>query len=101
MEKEKRINIKEFIAFLFDIFSSQITYYEDFLPNLHFVEINCFPSDFDYKLSIEISDRDIKFGLVTKEPSIDFSLYDYVIENNLEAEQFVKEIRKLGWPNRN
>lgn len=94
---EIQIKINNFKFFLVDMFSSQIIYYEEFIHNLHFVEIDCFPHDFDYKLSIEISDEDIKIGLVTKDSTIDFSLYDYVLYSNFEAEKFIKKIKKSGY----
>lgn len=97
---ENGIDIKNFSLFLFTTFSSQITFYEEFLPILYFVEIDCFSDDFEYKLSIEISDEAIKFALITKEPSIDFSLYDYVMNTNLEAEEFVKIVKHFGWPDK-
>ena len=97
MEKVNKINIEDFKSFLFNTFSSQIIYYEEFKRNLHFVEIDCFSSDSEYKLAIEISNEDVKFSVLSKEPSIDFSLYDYVKVTNFDAEEFIKDVIKNGW----
>ncbi|MEN2416430.1 hypothetical protein [Flavobacterium mesophilum] len=91
------INVENFQDYLKTIFSSQITFYEAF-NKFHIYEIDCFEEDFEYKLAIECSNENIKFSTVTKEPSVDFSLYDYIIETNKEAEDFVQHILKFGWP---
>lgn len=94
----KKINKESFKNYLSNVYQSKITYYEEFNEFLSFFEIDCFSEDCKHKLSIEITDDDIKFGAITKEPSIDFSLYDFVIETNKEAEEFVEQINKFGWP---
>ncbi|MHC0445823.1 hypothetical protein ACWA1F_10440 [Flavobacterium sp. 3-218] len=91
------INVVNFQDYLKTTFSSQITFYESF-NKYEIYEIDCFPEDFEHKLAIEFSVDNIKFATVTKEPSVDFSLYDYVIETNKEAEDFVQHILKFGWP---
>lgn len=94
----KKINKESFRNYLNDVYQSKITFYEEFSEFLSFFEIDCFSEDCKYKLSIEVSDNDIRFGTVTKEPSIDFSLYDFVMATNKEAQEFVEKINKLGWP---
>jgi len=94
----KIINKENFRIYLNDVYQSKIIFYEKFTEFVSFFEIDCFSEDCKYKLSIEVSDDNIKFGTVTKEPSIDFSLYDFIFETNKQAEEFVKQINKLGWP---
>lgn len=94
----KKINKESFRDYLKDVYQSKISFYEEFTESLTFFEIDCFPEDCKHKLSLEVSDDDIRFGTVTKEPSVDFSLYDFVIETNKEAEEFVVQINTLGWP---
>lgn len=91
------INVENFKDYLKTIFGSQITFYEAF-NEFQIYEIDCFPENFEHKLAIEFSNENIKFATVTKEPSVDFSLYDYVIETNKEAEDFIQHILKFGWP---
>ncbi|WP_035649247.1 hypothetical protein [Flavobacterium sp. ASV13] len=91
------INVENFQDYLETIFGSKITFYESF-NKFQIYEIDCFPENFEHKLAIEFSNENIKFATVTKEPSVDFSLYDYVIETNKEAEDFVQHILKFGWP---
>jgi hypothetical protein len=91
------INIEKFKNYLNNVFGSQITYYEIFNA-FHYFQIDCFPSDSKHRLAIEISKENIKFSTVTKEPSIDFSLYDYVIDTNTEAEKFIVQIQQSGFP---
>ncbi|TDO71068.1 hypothetical protein EV143_11060 [Flavobacterium chryseum] len=94
----KKINKESFRNYLNDVYQLKITFYEEFNEFVCFFEIDCFSEDCKHKLSIEVSDENIKFGAVTKEPSIDFSLYDFVIETNKEAEEFVEQINEFGWP---
>ncbi|OHT45823.1 hypothetical protein B0A71_17605 [Flavobacterium tructae] len=92
-----KINTENFQDYLTTTFGSKITFYESF-NEFQIYEIDCFPENFEHKLAIEFSNENIKFSTVTKEPSVDFSLYDYVIETNKEAEDFIQHILKFGWP---
>ncbi|WP_369013940.1 hypothetical protein [Flavobacterium anhuiense] len=94
----EKVNKENFRIYLNDVYQSKITFYEEFTEFVSFFEIDCFSEACKYKLSIEVSDDNIKFGAVTKEPSIDFSLYDFIFETNKQAEEFVEQINKLGWP---
>jgi hypothetical protein len=66
---------------------------EEFKPNIVFVEIDCFNMQ-SYKLAILITVENIKVSTVSKEPSIDFSLYDYVFEDCKEAEDFIEKVKR-------
>ncbi len=94
---KEEINIEKFENYLRTTFGSQIIFYEVF-NKLRLLEIDCFPENHKHKLVIEISNENIKFGAITKAPSVDFSLYDYVLETNKDAEDFVDHIIKFGWP---
>jgi hypothetical protein len=94
----KKMDKVSFRNYLNDVYQSKIIFYEEFNEFVFFFEIDCFSEDCKHKLSIEVSDENIKFGAITKEPSIDFSLYDFVIETNKEAEEFVERINEFGWP---
>lgn len=90
------IEIKKFKEFIYLQFSSDIIYYDEFKDDLHFSQIDCFGTK-PYKLMIEISIENIKFSTVSKEPEIDFSLYEYVEDTNISAEKFLLKI-KNGTP---
>jgi len=94
---KNEINVEKFENYVKEKFESKITYYEIF-NHYHLFDIDCFSENCKHKLTIQISNEDIKFSTVTKEPSVDFSLYDYVIETNKEAEDFIEHILKFGWP---
>ncbi|SNR77400.1 hypothetical protein [Flavobacterium sp. ov086] len=87
-----------FLKFINENFSDDQLYIYKFKPELWLVEIDCFP-DKTYKLTIEISDEDIRFATVDKKPAIDFSLYDFIFEENKEAELFIEKIiQKKSYP---
>jgi hypothetical protein len=85
------INKDNFVVYLSLKFPSQQLDIDKFKPELWFVEIDCF-SNQSYKLAIEISTSDIKISTVNKNPSLDFSLYDYVFAENKEAEDFIDKV---------
>lgn len=89
------IDITQFKEFLNRIFPSETMYVDEFKPDLQFVEVDFFSSQ-PVKLAIEISLEAIKMSTVNKEPSIDFSLYDYVFNNIDEAENFILKIKEAG-----
>lgn len=84
------INKDNFIKYLYSKFSIGQIFIRKFKPDLWFVEVNCFPEK-DYKLALEVSTSDIKISTVAKEPAFDFSLYDFVFEHNLQAEEFINK----------
>jgi len=85
------INKDDFIAYLSSKFNSQKLYIDKFKPELWFAEVDCFENQ-SYKLAMEISTSDIKISTVNKEPTIDFSSYEYVFEENKEAEDFIERV---------
>ena len=91
------IDIQDFISFLKKKFDATSIWIENFKPDLIFVQIDCF-IDKPFKLSIEVSSASIKFATVSKEPEFDFSLYDYVFENNTDAESFIFKSLEGGYP---
>lgn len=88
------INISAFRIFLNKTFHKDLIHVDEFKSDLEFIEVACF--DEPFKLAIEVSVETIKISTVSKEPSIDFSLYDYVYNNNNEAENFVLQIKRTG-----
>ena len=84
-----------FLKFICEKFIDNQLYIDKFKPELWFVDIDCFINK-PYKLSISISDEDIRFSTIDKEPVIDFSLYDYIFEENKDAEVFVEKVLKKG-----
>lgn len=49
-----------------------------------------------------MSPEAIKVSTISKEPTIDFSLYEYSFDNIAEAKSFVLQIKRAGvFPNRN
>lgn len=94
--KNKMINIKKFLDFINSKFNSEIIYYDEFKPDLIFIEIDCLKGISNKKLSIEISADFIKLSAISKEPTLDFSLHDYAFENQAEAELMLSEVQKTG-----
>jgi len=94
---DKMIQKGKFKEFLYSLFDSRSIYYEEFKENVHLADIDCFPNQ-PYKLTIRISDDIIEFSTISKEPEIDFSLYEYSHVTNEEAENFVLRVQKKGWP---
>ena len=84
------INRDKFMKYLASKFNSDQIFVYKFKPDLWDVEIDCFP-DQPYKLTIEVSATDIKLATISKQPSIDFSLYDYIFHNSEEAEAFINK----------
>lgn len=85
------INKDSFVEYLLAQFNDEQMYIDKFKPDLWFAEVDCFIKQ-SYKLAIEISASNIKISTIDKEPSIDFSLYDYVFEERKDAESFIHEI---------
>lgn len=84
-----------FLKFISENFKDDQLYIDKFKPELWFVNIDCFSNE-DYKLALVISDEDIRFSTIDKKPALDFSLYDFVFEENKEAEIFIKKVLKKG-----
>lgn len=89
------INISDFKEFLIKKFNSDELIIDEFKPGLQFVEVDCFKKQ-TYKLSIEISPEDIKMSTIEKNPTLDFSLHDYIFQSNEEAETFIKDVCAKG-----
>lgn len=89
------INILEFVNFLKVRIEKSKLYFDNFKPNLIFVDWN-FDASKDYKITIEISDKHIAFSTISKTPSVDFSLHDYYLDSNQKAEEFVNSIIQKG-----
>jgi hypothetical protein len=89
------IDILDFKNFLKKTFISNEVFYEEFKPELHFAEIDCF-SEENYKIAADISNDYIKIGTISKKPSLDFSLYEYTFETNNKAEDFILHVKKNG-----
>lgn len=88
-----------FMKFIYDNFRDDQLYIDKFKTELWFVEIDCFPN-MPYKLTIALSDEDIRFATIDKEPTLDFSLYDFIFKENKEAEIFIeKGLKKGSFPN--
>lgn len=89
------IDFKYFEGFVRDIFSDSITYINYFKEDLVFMDIDCFPSE-SYKLTLALSSDDVRVATVSKEPELDFSLYDYFFKDRIEAENFLLSIKETG-----
>jgi hypothetical protein len=89
------IDISAFKVFLNETFPAEAVWVDEFKPDLQFVEVDCF-YDQPVKLAIEISPESIKLSTISKEPTIDFSLYDYSFNNFAEAASFVLQIKEAG-----
>jgi hypothetical protein len=85
------INKEDFIVYVSNKFNREQLSVDKFKPDLWFVEVDCFPNK-PYKLAIEISLSNIKVSTVDKNPTIDFSLYDHVFEQNKKAEDYIDRI---------
>ncbi|MFH6991881.1 hypothetical protein [Flavobacterium sp. FlaQc-48] len=85
------IDKDNFLKFISDNFSYDQLYIDKFMPELWFIEIDCFPNK-PYKLAIAIYDENIRLATIEKEPAIDFSLYDFIFKENKEAELFIEKI---------
>lgn len=92
------IRMSEFKEHLHNTFDVKTIYYDEFKPDLHFIELDCFAKETNYKLSIEMTPLEIKFSTVSKIPELDFSLYEFSKATNQEAEDFLFHIIKTGWP---
>ncbi|SHM77831.1 hypothetical protein [Flavobacterium chilense] len=80
-----------FLQFISNNFSHDQLYIEKFRPELWFVDIDCFPNK-PYILAISILDEEIRFSTIDREPVLDFSLYDFIFQENKEAELFIEKI---------
>jgi hypothetical protein len=89
------IDISDFKAFLNGTFPVETIWVDEFKPELQFIEIDCFHNQ-PFKLAIEISLADVKVSTVSREPVLDFSLYDYFFDNIAEAKSFILRIRNTG-----
>ena len=89
------IDISDFKTFLNGTFPVETIWVDEFKPDLQFIEVDCFP-DQPVKLAIAVSPEDVKVSTVSKEPVLDFSLYDYVFENIAEAKNFILRIKNTG-----
>jgi hypothetical protein len=89
------IDIITFKDFLKENFDSSILSIDEFKPDLQFVDIDCL-KDIKKKVTLEISNQTIKVSTISKEPELDFSLYDYCFESILDAKIFLLDIKKTG-----
>jgi hypothetical protein len=95
------IDISDFKTYLNGTFAAETIWVYEFKPDLQFIEVDCFPNQ-PVKLAIEISPEGVKVSTVSKEPVLDFSLYDYVFENMAEAKNLILRIKGTGvFPSRN
>lgn len=86
------VSLKDFLKEAFPL--SQL-YLDEFKPDLQFAEINCF-DDKPYKLLIEIGTDMIQISTLSKEPQLDFSLYEYAFKTNKDAEEFILKVKAKG-----
>jgi len=89
------IDISDFKAFLNVTFPVETIWVDEFKPDLHFIEVDCFPNH-PVNLAIAISPEDVKVSTVNKEPVLDFSLYDYVFEDIADAKNLILRIKNTG-----
>ena len=89
------IIIDEFKKFLFTVFPSSLVYLQEFKEDLQFVDIDCFEQK-AYKLTIELTPEKIKVATISKKAELDFSLYDYVFDNEVDAKRFILQVKAKG-----
>jgi hypothetical protein len=89
------IDISDFKTFLNGTFPVETIWVDAFKPDLQFIQVDCFPNQ-PIKLAIEISPEDVKVSTVSKEPVLDFSLYEYVFENIADAKNLILRIKSTG-----
>jgi hypothetical protein len=100
-KKQAMIDISAFKDFINKTFPRETISIDEYKPDLQFAEIDCFP-DQPVKLAIEVSLDSVKLSTISREPSIDLSLYEYSFEDISEAEKFVLQIRDTGpFPKKN
>ena len=87
--------ISEFGDFLYKRFLSSSIFIDEFKPELQFVEIDCFENQ-PMKLAVEMSPDAIEASTVSKAPTIEFSLCDYVFSDVGDAKEFILQIKESG-----
>ena len=89
------IDIDYFESFLSELFFDNVIIVDHFKEDLKFVDIDCFV-DKPYKLTLSLSTDDIRIATISKEPELDFSLYDYIFKDMREAKFFLMSIKEVG-----
>ncbi|MDI3320700.1 hypothetical protein [Pinibacter soli] len=90
------ISLNSFKEFLYQQFDSKQIYFDEHSSDIHFYQIDCF-ADQPYKLAIEVCHDLVKIATVSKEPELDFSLYDYIFNDLKKAEELIIEVQKNGY----
>lgn len=83
------IEFEEFIASVFYNDLIKITYFKE---DVHFIDIDCFPNE-KFMLTIALTDIDIRIATISKEPEMDFSLYDYFFNEIEPAKSLILNIK--------
>ena len=86
------IDLDSLTVFIRLSFRADQLYIDRFKQDVLIVEIDCLSGD--RKLALRSDGEKVEFSTVSKEPQIDFSLYDYSLKNQSQVEKLIIEINK-------
>ena len=86
------INLDSLTDFLESIFTKEQLYIDRFKPDVLIVDIDCLTGD--RKLTIRATFEEIEFSTISKEPEMDFSLFNFAISDQTEAQKLIENIKR-------
>jgi len=89
-QKNSMIDKKLIIEFIYENFKSFNIELEEFKADVLFIEINFKKQE---KLLMVVTNNDIRLSLIEKQPEIDFSTYEFVFTNEIDAINYLNKIK--------
>ena len=86
------ISLDSFTNFISSNFSPDQLYIDRFKPDVLIVDIDCLAEN--KKLAIRASFNKVEFSTIDKDATLDFSLYDFAVHTQSQAEVLLLEIKK-------
>jgi hypothetical protein len=88
------IDLDTFTSFILMNFDPHQLFLERFKPDVLIVDIDCLAGT--KKLTLRGTDEKIEFSTISKLEELDFSLFDFYVVNQQEAEALIIRIRDTG-----
>ncbi|MCW3108056.1 MAG: hypothetical protein JWQ09_2562 [Segetibacter sp.] len=89
------INTELLVDFLKENFEEEQLLIDRFKPDLIFIDVDCL-KDETSKLTMALSSELIQIATVSKEPVLDFSLYDFNIDDIQTAMEYIRKVKDDG-----
>jgi len=85
------IDLNQLTVFITKRFPPEQLYIDRFKEDVLIVDIDCLRGD--RKLTLRATDEKVEFSTISKEPELDFSLYDYSFNKQEDTEKMITAIQ--------